>query len=138
MKQYFLIPYNPEKFDLDKCFAKYGFCEWHQNVNIKPNIDDVCYIYESHGASAITYKCIIQNCNFPESESIDQSDCDLVSGNASAPTTGTVMRLILDKKFNCDELKCKILRKHDCNVFTWQSKLSTVAANYIEEIIESL
>ena len=84
------------------------------------------------------YKCIIQNCNSSESESIDQSDCNLVSENESAPTTGTVMRLILDKKFNCDELKCKTLRKHDCNVFTWQSKLSEVAANYIEEIIQSL
>jgi len=50
-----ILPCNPEYYDIDAALQELGSIDWFTNCNIEKG--DICYIYISHTEKAILYKC---------------------------------------------------------------------------------
>lgn len=60
MTRYWLLPCNPQKFDIKNALEKFGgYVDWRKKKNIKNN--DVVYLYESNPTHAITAKFVVVN-----------------------------------------------------------------------------
>lgn len=56
-----LVPANPNYFDLEKAFSENETIIWKQTTHIKEN--DVVYLYVTAPVSAIIYKCLVVKVN---------------------------------------------------------------------------
>ena len=60
MTRYWLLPCNPQKFDIKNALEKFGgYVDWQKKKNIKNS--DVVYLYESNPTHAITAKFVVVN-----------------------------------------------------------------------------
>lgn len=60
-----LIPANPQYFNIDEAFKKQKEIIWKQSTSIKEN--DIIYMYVGSPVSAIRYKCIVKETDIPYS-----------------------------------------------------------------------
>lgn len=67
-----LIPCNPNIYDVFGAFNKYKFIHWRQKV--KYNIGDIVYIYCIKPYQKIMFKCIVEDLNVSSDNIIDDSE----------------------------------------------------------------
>lgn len=65
-----IIPGNPDRFDIVEAFRKLGALDWVQNTNVA--VGDIVYIYISNSVRAIQLKCKVNAANKTE-PTIDDS-----------------------------------------------------------------
>ena len=65
-----IIPGNPDRFDIVDAFRKLGALDWVQNTNVV--VGDIVYIYISNSVRAIQLKCKVNAVNKTE-PTIDDS-----------------------------------------------------------------
>ena len=65
-----IIPGNPDRFDIVDAFRKLGTLDWVQNTNVA--VGDIVYIYISNSVRAIQLKCKVNAVNKTE-PTIDDS-----------------------------------------------------------------
>lgn len=58
-----IIPANPNYFDIDEAFNNSKTIIWKQSTNIK--VGDIIYLYVGSPVSAIRYKCRVEEVNIP-------------------------------------------------------------------------
>ena len=56
--QYRIQAANPDRYDHDACFSKYGFIDWGLNANL--SVGDIVYLYFSANVRKIRYKTCVE------------------------------------------------------------------------------
>lgn len=70
-----LICYDNEGFDVEKCFKKYGHVHWkHKNSLVNIQKGDIAYLYANSPQSAVRFKVEIAESQLPYSPMMDEED----------------------------------------------------------------
>lgn len=70
-----LICYDNEGFDVEKCFKKYGHVHWkHKNSLVNIQKGDIAYLYANSPQSAVRFKVEIAESQLPYSPIMDEED----------------------------------------------------------------
>lgn len=70
-----LICYDNEGFDVEKCFKKYGHVHWkHKNSLVNIHKGDIAYLYANSPQSAVRFKVEIAESQLPHSPIMDEED----------------------------------------------------------------
>lgn len=94
-----VIPGNPNYYDVAASFAKYSEIEWSQHANFK--VGDTIYIYLSYPRSEIGFKCLVKEVGIPFSKrKID--DAEFYKGKATPAEK--YMRIQLVKSYPAGSL----------------------------------
>ncbi len=96
-----LIPANPNYYDVINCFNDADTIIWKQSNNI--NVNDIVYLYVGAPYSSIFYKCQVIETNIP----YQYKDENLIISK--------VMKIKLLKKFKEDEYSFSFLKKYGVN-----------------------
>ena len=68
-----ILPANPNNYDVDAAFRKLKIIEWHQSRSLKNiKLGDFAYVYESSPVKAIRWKCRVVIVNAKNSEIDDR------------------------------------------------------------------
>lgn len=97
-----LVPANPNYYDIINCFNSENIIEWKQPKNIK--VGDIVYIYISKPYAYIAYKCEVVKIDIP----YDYQDKNL--------KITKVMLIKLLKKYNSDDYSLEKLNKYGIKV----------------------
>lgn len=90
-----IIPCNPEFFDVFGAFEKLGSVDWTQSA---PGIEkgDMVFIYVARPVQAVALRCIATEVMIPGDQA-DHSDAEFEKGDSSETDSHYYMRLKLDK-----------------------------------------
>ncbi|MCQ2154201.1 MAG: GIY-YIG nuclease family protein [Bacteroidales bacterium] len=64
-----MIPANPNFFDVDGCLNKFGMVYWRQHYNFQTG--DIVYLYVSSPVCSLRYKCIVEEHDLPHSPIVE-------------------------------------------------------------------
>lgn len=101
-----LVPCNPEKYDIDSAFRSSPFVYWRQRVSFE--VGDTVYIYLSKGVSGIRYKAFVTETDI-DSRTIDDPFWNDPEEAYKVPIKAE-MKLL--KEYNTDALSYKQLTEH--------------------------
>ena len=96
-----LIPANPNYFDLKEAFDKNRIILWKQSSNI--HVGDIVYIYVAKPVSSIKYKCKVKEVNIP----YEFSNKDV--------SMKRVMKIELLKEYDDNSFNFELLKKYQIN-----------------------
>lgn len=102
-----IIPCNPQYYDVFGAFDKFKVLDWHQ-ANPNMEIGDIVYIYVGKPTQAIMFKCKVNKVNLSENN-VDDSE---FAKNRGVYDNQRYMELELLKKYSQDVLSMAVLREH--------------------------
>lgn len=105
--QNWLIPHDPNTFDLDRFFDSHESIDFKQSTNVK--VGDVVYVYSSGKERRLTYITLAMEVDKP-TQAIDDSEY-IVDGDKLGPRK-RYMELKLLKRLNFPELGFADLKEH--------------------------
>ena len=70
---YWILPSNEKRYDVEKAYLKYHTIDWHQ-VALDVEVNDIVYIYKSIPQQFVRFKCIVTAINKKSSNKKDV-DC---------------------------------------------------------------
>lgn len=105
-----VIPSNPNLFDIESYFNIYDSIIWHQKLDIEVN--DFVYIYVGKPYSCLKYKCLVTRTNFKD----------------YAPRC---MELKLLNRFESDEYPLDFLKKAGLTVIRFARKMPKELSEYL-------
>ena len=125
-----LISANPNMFDHDAAFRKWGYCDWIQFGNFE--IGDTVYLYASKQCGYIKFKTEVIKNNM-KFEQIDQDDSLWLDTHDLKRQEAKYSRLKLVKRIDDNKLTLKRLRLHGLkNAPQRSKKLDGELLKYIE------
>ncbi len=118
-QSHWLVPANPEYYDIIGEFEKTDTTIWKQKGKIY--VGDIIYLYLAAPISSILFKCEVIENNIPYSYKDDNLKID------------KVFRMKLIKKYEQGELTMDLLRKHDITWIRGQRRLPESLVKEIEK-----
>ena len=90
-----LICYDNESFDVEKCFKKLGKVYWkHSNSLVNVQKGDIAYLYASAPKSSVRYKVEIVDSQLPYSPIMDEENEFLKSGSSNSDNSKYLFFLV--------------------------------------------
>ena len=125
-----LISANPNMFDHDAAFSKWGYCDWIQFGNFE--IGDTVYLYASKQCGYIKFKTKVIKNNM-KFEQIDKDDSLWLDTHDLKRQKAKYSRLKLVKRIDDNKLTLNRLRLHGLkNAPQRSKKLDGELLKYIE------
>lgn len=128
-----IIPCDPNAYDVFGAFAELKKVGWKQSTNIEPG--DMVYIYVGYSYGSIRFKCLVQETNL-EYVDIDDSKYDLDDTNYGAYHRHMVLEWL--QKYDTPLLARKYLMENGLKQVQGPSKATPALSAYIHQTEESI
>lgn len=127
-----LIPCNPEYYDIENAFNKLDKLDWKQsNKNI--DVNDIVYIYIGSPVKAIVYKCRVNKVNL---SAIEIDDSEFIINTANYRPYERYMEIEIVRTYNRNILSFDNLRSMGLNgSIRCTRKVNPELSVYLETLI---
>jgi len=104
-----VIPCNPNYYNVQEAFSKLKILDWKQNEGYDIQVGDLIYIYVGKPVQAILFKCKVNKVDLCK---VEIDDHEFVIDGTNYLEYSKHMELELIKCFNDDELTFDILKQN--------------------------
>ena len=126
-----IIPCNPEAYDIESAFNTRTIIDWKQAVNF--SVGDTVFIYVSNPIKSIRYQCEVIKTDIPNIKYFQEKD--ILDGSVYMQT-GRYVRLRLIKKLNSEYLDYKMLEKNGLkNQMQGPLKINAQLSSYLVSVL---
>lgn len=132
-----LISANSKIYDHASSFEHHGYIDWKQNRTLY-RVGDIVYIYCTHPAQRVRYKCSVEAINIPFTQIRDDKEYWLDLTGYEEAQAGEYFRLKLLDQIDSDKLNLSLLIQHGLKAAPQgPKKLSSDLLAHIESVFKS-
>ena len=134
--QKWMIPSNPQVYNLEKFFEDYGYVDWKQQLKFQ--VGDIVYIYCSTPIRKVMYKTKVIKESMPFSECTYDKDYWINSDDYESASSFPRVRLELLEEVDKEELSLEYLKNNGLNAAPQKGiKVAENLAEYMDKYFSS-